>query len=634
MKSTTAFSSDAGAKVAAAAGHWKSPISTDLIVGETTRLRQLALYDGVVYWTESRPSDNGRIMVVAHDGNSKRDLIPTGYGAGSRIHEYGGGDFCIAGEQLIFSNAADQGLYSVALAGGQPTCLANPSGWRFGEMTWDQRRNQVVAVAEIHRQGQAVENAIIAVTVGNEEPEFLVQGDDFYSSPKLNPAGDQMCWISWNHPNMPWDETALWVADLDDDGNFMSMSQIDDGEQSIVQPRWLADDTLGWISDRSNWWNIYREGDTSEPQAVALMAAECTAAPWFIGGSSWGESADGIVTLANQKGVWKLGKVVDRAFAEIVLPYTWLDNLHVAGKQAACFAGSPSHPNQVILIDLESGQYQVLASSSNANIDPQYIAAPKPVSFPTTEGDISYGLFYQATNPQYQLPEGEKSPLIVTCHGGPTSASTSAQDLRRQYWTSRGFSILDLNYRGSTGYGREYRRKLYGNWGIYDVDDCVAAVNYLANEGLIDPARAVISGGSAGGYTVLGALTFKDVFKAGASYYGVADVTALCDDTHKFESRYIDQLIGPAETHADVYRQRSAINHADQLNCPVVFFQGLDDKVVPPAQSSLMAKALEENGIYQELWEFENEGHGFLKAKNIAAALEAELAFYVKTLDL
>jgi dipeptidyl aminopeptidase/acylaminoacyl peptidase len=433
---------------------------------------------------------------------------------------------------------------------------------------------------------------------------------------------------------MPWDETALWIADLDDEGNFLSLSQIDDGEQSILQPRWLSDDSLGWISDRSNWWNIYREGQTSDPIAVAPMAAECAAAPWSLGSSSWGESDLGIVTLANQKGVWKLGNIVDRAFAEIALPYTWLDSLHVEGKQAACLAGSPSHPTQVISVDLETGSFRVLATSSKAVIDPHYFAAPKPVSFDTTDGNLSYGLFYPAANPKYRLPDGEKSPLIVTCHGGPTSASTSAQDLRRQFWTSRGFSILDLNYRGSTGYGREYRRKLYGNWGIYDVDDCVAGVNYLAEQGLIDPNRAVISGGSAGGYTVLGALTFKDVFKAGASYYGVADVKALCDDTHKFESRYIDQLIGPIETHAEVYQQRSPIQHAEKLNCPVVFFQGMDDKVVPPAQSSTMAKALEGNGIYQELWEFQNEGHGFLKAKTIATALEAELAFYIKTLGL
>jgi dipeptidyl aminopeptidase/acylaminoacyl peptidase len=631
MKSTTPSSLEL---TAAPAGHWQSPLTSDLIVAETTRLRQLAFRQGVVYWTESRPSDKGRIMVVAHNGTEKRDLIPEGYGAGSRVHEYGGGDFCIAGDKLVFSNASDQGLYSVPLSGGQPECLSNPSGWRFGDMTWDERRKQIVAVAEIHRDGQVVENAIVAVTLGNDEPEFLVQGDDFYSSPKLNTSGDQMCWLSWKHPNMPWDETALWIADLDDEGNFLSLSQIDDGEQSILQPRWLSDDSLGWISDRRNWWNIYREGQTSDPIAVAPMAAECAAAPWSLGSSSWGESDLGIVTLANQKGVWKLGNIVDRAFAEIALPYTWLDSLHVEGNQAACLAGSPSHPTQVISVDLETGSFRVLATSSKADIDPHYFAAPKPVSFDTTDGDLSYGLFYPAANPRYRLPDGEKSPLIVTCHGGPTSASTSAQDLRRQFWTSRGFSILDLNYRGSSGYGREYRRKLYGNWGIYDVDDCVAGVNHLTEQGLIDPNRAVISGGSAGGYTVLGALTFKDVFKAGASYYGVADVKALCDDTHKFESRYIDQLIGPIETHAEVYQQRSPIHHAEKLNCPVVFFQGMDDKVVPPAQSSLMAKALEENGIYQELWEFQNEGHGFLKAKTIATALEAELAFYIKTLGL
>lgn len=631
MKSTIASNHS---RLTAPAGSWESPITSELIVADTIRFRQLAFHQGVVYWSESRPNDNGRIVVVASDSNGQRDLIPEGFGAGSRVHEYGGGDFCIAGDNLVFSNASDQGLYSVPLAGGSPQCLAKPDGWRFSDMEWDAKRQRIVAVAEIHHRDKAVENALVAVAVNSSEPEFLVQGEDFYSNPKLNPSGDQMAWISWNHPNMPWDETSLWVADLDDDGNFISLSQIDDGEQSIVQPRWLSDDSLGWVSDRSNWWNIYREGMTSDPVAVAPMAAECAAAPWLLGGSSWGESDNGIVTLANQKGIWKLGKIVDRAFAEITLPYTWLDNLHVAGRQAACFAGSPSHPNQVVLIDLGTGQHRVIASSSQAKVDPQYIAAPKPISFPTTQGDTSYGLFYPASNPKYRLPEGEKPPLIVTCHGGPTSASTSAQDLRRQFWTSRGFSILDLNYRGSTGYGRDYRRKLYGNWGIHDVDDCVAAVNYLTEQGLIDPNRAVISGGSAGGYTVLGALTFKDVFKAGASYYGVADVKALCDDTHKFESRYIDQLIGPIETHAEVYQQRSAIHNAEKLNCPVVFFQGMDDKVVPPAQSSTMAKALEENGIYQELWEFQNEGHGFLKAKTIVTALEAELAFYIKTLGL
>lgn len=631
MKNTT--NSSVG-KTPAAAGRWESPVSSDLIVWATARLRQLVFHDGVVYWTESRPCDNGRIMIVAHDGNAARDLLPSGFGAGSRIHEYGGGDFCIAADQLIFSNATNQGLYRVPLSGGEPVCLSNPDGWRFGDMAWDAKRKRVVAVAEIHNQNSGVENAIVAVTLDDDEPEFLVQGDDFYASPRLNISGEQMCWISWSHPNMPWDETALWVADLDDSGNFLSLSQVDDGGQSITQPRWLSDDSLGWISDRSNWWNIYREGPTSEPVSVAPMAAECAAPAWLLGGSSWGESATGIVTLANQQGVWKLGKVVDHAFVEISLPYTWVDNLHVAGHQAACFVGSPSQPTQVVLVDLDSGRYEILSSNNHAVVAPEFIAAPTPVSFPTTDGDTSYGLFYPATNPHFKLPEGERSPVIVTCHGGPTSASSSAQDLRRQFWTSRGFAILDLNYRGSTGYGRDYRCKLYGHWGVYDVDDCVAALNYLVEQDLVDPQRAVISGGSAGGYTVLSALTFRDVFKAGASYYGVADVTALCDDTHKFESHYMDQLIGPLSTHADVYKQRSPLHHVEKLNCPVIFFQGMDDKVVPPSQSALMAKALEESGIYQELWEFKNEGHGFLKVTTIVAALEAELAFYIKTLGL
>jgi dipeptidyl aminopeptidase/acylaminoacyl peptidase len=495
-------------------------------------------------------------------------------------------------------------------------------------------------VQEDHTKGdREPTNSLVSISLNNgEDVQVLASGYDFYSSPRLSPDRSQLAWISWNHPNMPWDGTQLWVAPINPDGSLSEAECVAGGaDKSIFQPEWSPDGVLYFVSDRSGWWNLYRwlppmpEGGLGGVEPLCPMDAEFGLPQWVFGMSTYGfESANRIICTYTKKGSWQLASLdlQTKQLDVIETPYTDISSLQVASGRAVFIAGSATEPTAIVQIDLATQQIEVLRQSSQLKIEPGYLSTPQEIPFPTENGLIAYAFFYPPQNQDYTPPKGEKPPLLVKSHGGPTASVSSTFNLKIQYWTSRGFGFLDVNYGGSTGYGREYRQRLNQQWGIVDVDDCANAAKYLAEQGLVDSERLAITGGSAGGYTTLCALTFRDVFKAGASHYGVSDLEALATDTHKFESRYLDGLIGPYPERKDLYEARSPIHFTDQLSCPAIFFQGLEDKIVPPNQAEMMVAALKAKGLPVAYVAFEGEQHGFRRAENIKRALDGEFYFY------
>lgn len=623
-------------------GTWTSPITSDLIVSDTISLRSVLLGGERILWLEGRPTEGGRYVIVARDPDGTTyDVNPAPTSARTRVHEYGGGAV-VAGEgRVIFSNYADQRLYVVE-GDAAPTPLTAEAELRYADGVVDGERNRLICVREDHREatvadhGEAV-NTITAVSLTDGGQQVLVSGNDFYAAPRLSPDGDQLAWLTWHHPNMPWDGTELWVADLNAEGTCENTRRVAGGvDESIFQPTWSPDGVLTFVSDRTGWWNLYRLApETGESRCLVEMAAEFGLPQWVFGMSTYAYvSPTRIVCSYTQEGTDHLAwlDVQQGELTEIALPYTTIGGV-VANATTVCFrGGAPTRVSALVAMDVTTETLTVLKKATSLDFEAGYLSAPEPITYPSVAPDgtarIAHGLFYPPRNKDYIAPAGEKPPLLVFTHGGPTGATSSALSLSIQYWTSRGFAVLDVNYGGSTGYGRAYRDQLLGTWGIVDVDDCANGARTLVAEGRVDGGRLAIRGGSAGGYTTLSALTFRDVFHAGASHYGVSDLEALARDTHKFESRYLDRLIGPYPERRDLYRARSPIYHVEGLNCPVIFFQGLEDKVVPPAQAETMVEALEEKGIPVAYLAFEGEQHGFRRAENIKRALDAELYFY------
>jgi dipeptidyl aminopeptidase/acylaminoacyl peptidase len=487
-------------------------------------------------------------------------------------------------------------------------------------------------VREDHSAAGEPENTIAAVDLaGDGAGRVLVRGNDFYAAPRLSPDGGRLAWLAWDHPNMPWDGCRLWLAGVAADGRLGEPRCVAGGErQALCQPAWSPDGRLHYVSDRSGWWNLYRD-EGGRARVLCPMAAEFGRPHWMFGLSAYGfEAPDRIVAAYCADGVWRLARLdaATGALSDYETPYTDIDFLTVSAGRAVFVGAGPSEPAAVVALDTATGQLEVLRRSTAVSLDRGYVSTPEPVAFPTEDGHTAHGFYYPPRNHEFAGPAGETPPLLVMSHGGPTGASTGAFSLRVQFWTSRGFAVLDVNYRGSTGYGTAYRRLLEGQWGVADVDDCCNGARWLAERGLADPARLAIRGSSAGGYTTLSALAFRDVFKAGASHYGIGDLEALMAETHKFESRYDRSLIGPPETGRRLYRERSPIHHAERLDCPVIFFQGLDDKVVPPSQAEAMVAALRAKRLPVAYLAFAGEGHGFRKAETIRCTLEAELYFY------
>ena len=612
-------------------GSWKSPITSDSIVAGTVKLESLTIDGDDIYWVEGRPIEGGRCVIVRYGADGKTtDLTPAPFSVRTRVHEYGGGAYAIGDRAVYFSNDSDGRLYRQQ-PGERPQPLTPEMPWRYADAVIDRARNRLICVREDHREDAEPVNAIVSIDLQTGENELLVSGDDFYSSPRLSPDGSQLCWLSWNHPNMPWDETQLWVAEIRADGRLgKSRLAAGSAEESIVHPEWSPDGILHFVSDRNNWWNLYcwREGTI---KLLCDKAAEFGLPHWVFGRSTYTfASASRIICTYTQAGNWYLASLDGQTqqLEVIETPYTDITSPRFLGGKVAFIGGSATEPTAIARWDVSTNKIEVLRRSTQLEIDKGYLSVPQAVEFPTENGLTAYGFFYPPQNRDYAAPEVEKPPLLVKSHGGPTAATSSAFSLKIQYWTSRGFAVLDVNYGGSTGYGKDYRQRLRDNWGIVDVDDCVNGTNYLVERGLVDGERLTISGGSAGGYTTLASLTFRHVFKAGASHYGISDLEVLARETHKFEARYFDRLIAPYPQRRDLYQQRSPIHFTDRLSCPVIFFQGLEDKVVPPNQAEMMVEVLKTKRLPVAYVTFEGEQHGFRKAENIKRALDGEFYFY------
>ncbi len=619
-------------------GAWKSPITAEMIVENAIRFQDLALDGDDLYWSEMRPNEGGRYVIVHHlpDGRIE-DVTPPEFNARTRVHEYGGGAFVVDNGLIIFANFADQRLYTQRL--GEIPQPLTPPGYRYADGIVDRDRNRLICVREDHTQanGQPI-NTIVAVDIsgdgGNDNEDagvVLASGYDFYSTPRLDPAGRHLVWLAWNHPEMPWTNSELWTGEVGADGAVHKAQRIAGGPgESIFQPAWSPEGQLHFVSDRTGWWNLYCwQGGKALP--LAPMAAEFGRAQWVFGIPTYGfADAERLICSYTANGEWHLAEINAHtgAFKNLDLPYTSVSSVHVNSEAAFFVAGSPSEPSAVVRFDLVEGTYRVVRRSSQAGVDVDYLSEPRPIEFPTESGLSAHGIYYPPRNPAFRGIDAERPPLLVMCHGGPTGSTSSVLDIETQFWTSRGFAVLDVNYGGSTGYGRDYRKRLDGQWGVVDVDDCCNGARYLVEQGDVDGNRLIIRGGSAGGYTTLAVLTFRKVFRAGASYYGISDLKGLATDTHKFESRYLDGLIGPYPERRDLYLARSPLYHAGRLACPLIFFQGLEDKVVLPAQAELMVDALRQKGVPVAYLPFEGEQHGFRQAKNIRRAVEAELYFY------
>jgi dipeptidyl aminopeptidase/acylaminoacyl peptidase len=616
-------------------GAWKSPVTSDMIVSSTVRLVEAALDGGDVYWIESRPLEGGRYVIVRRSpAGELTDLNPAPFDARTRVHEYGGGALLVVDGVLHYSHFADNRLYRQE-PGGEPRPITPEGEFRYADMVLDGRQDRLLCVREDHTDpGREAINTLVSLDLGaNDGGRALVSGGDFYAAPRLSPDGTRLAWLTWNHPNMPWDGTELWIAQVAADGSLRDAELVVGGRgESVLQPEWSPDGVLHFISDRTGWWNLYR-WHQGHVEPLVEMEAEFGRPQWRFGMSQYGfDSAGRIICAYCQGGIWHLAllDITSRRLEPIKTPFTDIRGVHVAAGRVVFEAASPTEPSAIVQLDLHTGRLETLRRSGEVTVDPGYLSLPQAIEFPTENGLTAHAYFYPPNNCDYCAPPGELPPLVVESHGGPTGATTGTFNLGKQYWTSRGFALLDVNYGGSTGYGRAYRERLNGQWGVVDVDDCINGARYLIERGLVDSERVIIHGGSAGGYTTLCALTFRDLFKAGASYYGIGDLTVFVGDTHKFESRYLDRLIGPFPERADLYRARSAINFSDQLSCPVVFFQGLEDKVVPPNQAELMVEALQAKGVPVAYLPFEGEGHGFRRAENIKRSLDAELYFYAR----
>lgn len=672
-------------------GSWRSPISSAALTSATVGLSEPRFDDQTLYWLESRPEEKGRSTIVrlSPEPDAKPEtVLPHPINVRSKVNEYGGGSYCVDDGTVYFVLADDQRIYRLQsqTTNKEPTPLTPEGPWRYADLVVDTKRQRLLAICEDHsRQSSEPDTYVVSiplsVSLSNQEqprqpkkylpethfPDKLVSGQDFYSSLNLSADGEKLCWLSWNHPNMPWDSCECWVASFNTQGQIANSVKIAgsssaEAGESIFQPQWSADGSLYYISDRSNWWNLYRhqaQGSELGPAQQVLNKqalkknAEFASPQWVFGLSTY-DFVDNHTLLCcyTQQGQWHLG-LIDTTEGSMSTLETDLNDIaylrcNRSEKPLGVFiAADPKHlPNLFRLAfnssTPEAGKYcwpeiETIAHSSLTEWDSNFISKPETIQFPTGAVQSSdqshqnaHAFFYPPKNANHNGPAGEKPPLIILCHGGPTAATHGSLNIKIQFWTSRGFAVADINYRGSTGYGRDYRQQLNGQWGVTDVEDAAAAVTFLASTGRIDVEKVAIKGSSAGGYTVLAALTFTNTFKAGASLYGIGDLETLAQDTHKFESRYMDTLVGPYPEQKQLYQQRSPIHSVDQLNCPVIFFQGLEDKVVLPNQAQTMVKALQEKHVPVAYVEFPEEGHGFRQAANIQRTIEAELYFYSK----
>jgi len=629
-------------------GSWRSPITSDLIVASSIGLGEILLDGKDVYWLESRPEEAGRSVLVRRSADGiLADVTPPlpadrrgAFNVRTRVHEYGGGAYLVADGVVYFANYTDQRLYRQAV-GAAPEAITADAKFRFADGIIDRARGRMIWVREDHTESdRQPRNGLVEVSLDGSGPQrVLVSGNDFYSSPKLSPDCSRLAWLEWHHPNMPWIGTELWVGQVAANGLIGEKWKAAGGDdESVFQPEWAPDGVLHFVSDRSGWWNLYRlsadaRSGSWQAEELYLLEAEFGQPQWMFRMSTYAfESERRLICSYIQNGSGSLAALdlATLGIQQIETEFTEISSVRAAPGHVYFRGGSPTSPGAIVDLELASGSATTLRVSTSQDVGARrgYISVPEAIEYPTGAGLTAHALFYPPANKDFVAPPGELPPLIVHSHGGPTAAASPTLDWKVQYWTSRGFAILDVDYGGSTGYGRAYRQRLQGQWGIGDVDDCVNGARFLAREGRVDPKRLAISGGSAGGYTTLCALTFHNTFKTGASYFGVSDLEALAKDTHKFESHYLDGLIGPYPERRKLYQERSPIHYVDRLSVPIAFFQGAEDAIVPPSQAEAMVQALKRKGLPFVYLLFEGEQHGFRRSQNIKRALDAELYFY------
>lgn len=621
-------------------GTWRSPIAPSVLADSGISLSQLQVVDGDLFWLELRPTDKGRSVLVRRTPDGKHsDVTPPDFSVRSRVHEYGGGAYRVAGDTIYFVNDEDQRLYRQPL-GGTPTPLTpEPEtlrALRYADVRLSPDGRYLICVRERHPDENPlnVVNELVAIDVqGENEVKVIASGYDFYANARFSPDGKDVTYVAWNHPNMPWDDTELWVAPFQQNGTLGAGRKVAGvAGESVMQPEWHPDGTLYFISDRTNWWNLYREvGGAIEP--LFPIEGEIGYAAWQFDVNRYDFLPDGsLITAYTQNSLDVLVHIaVDGAVTPFLSEeYTVYRTLAVAGDTVYAIAGGGTEAAAIISISLATQTFTTLHSSLSLAIEPTFIAPPYPIAFPTTNDQIAYAFYYPPTNPLFRAPKGELPPLLVNVHGGPTGQTKGFLNPAVQFWTSRGFAYVDVNYGGSIGYGRAYRERLRDQWGIVDVEDAINAARYLIDQGLADPNRVGIRGGSAGGYSTLRAVTWKRFFAAGASFFGIGDLETMVRDTHKFESRYLDSLIGVYPAEQERYIERSPVHMADKIACPVLLLQGLEDKVVPPNQAEDMIAAMQKTGTPYAYIGFEGEGHGFRQGENITRSAEAELSFYAQ----
>jgi dipeptidyl aminopeptidase/acylaminoacyl peptidase len=605
-------------------GTWPAPLGAGAVAGAGRKPGTVSLAGGRLRWSESRPAEGGRVVILEA---GPTDVTPAGANARTRVHEYGGGAWWTHGDAVFYSDFSDGRLYRLD-PGAAPEAitpdLGKPHLHRYADGCVTPDGSTIVCVRERHDGAEVVNELIALPADGSAEPRTIASGHDFYAAPRIDPSGSRLAFLTWDHPQMPWDGTELWVAALDGgDPQLVAGGR----DEAVVDPQWSPDGQLWFLSDRTGWWNLYRDGDA----VTSLENGEIGGPAWVFGQTYYAFLDDGRIACAVTRAAVDSLELLDPesgALEPVGLDWTSYRSVTAGGGLIAFVASSPTVPPTVVAFDPASGREERIPTSPDVELNPGSISAPQAIQFPTRDGAVAHGFYYPPASAEWEGPAGERPPLRVICHGGPTAHAAPELDLEIQYFTQRGIGVVDVNYRGSSGYGREYRRLLNGRWGEIDWQDCVDAARFLAEQGEADPARTWVEGGSAGGYVVLCALVFEpESFAAGVSLYGVADAEALALDTHKFESRYLDSMIGPYPERAELYRERSPIHAVERLERPLLLLQGLDDEVVPPSQAEAMVEVLERKGIPYAYLPFEGEGHGFRKEENIRRTLEATLAF-------
>lgn len=619
-------------------GSWESTITPEKIIEGGLRFSEIRSNGSDLYFLEGRPEESGRYVIVkqSSDGNIS-DVIPKEFNARNAVHEYGGGSFAVGKKNIFFTNWDDQRVYKVDGENVNPITIEPlfEKAIRYSDLTLSIDEEWLFCVRETHFEKGEVENQLVAISTTKNTQLVLCTGRDFYSSPRINPLNNEICWLEWDHPNMPWDGNELYVGNFNSEG--ITTKKIIDGTSniSIVQPEWSNLGELIYISDESGWWNL-KKYSGNKSSTILDEETDHGEPAWNFGVRTYFLKDDYIYLRGSSKnknkGLIQKINISGEIIEEIEVLHTSIGSLTHHDNKALYIGASPVSNSEIVSYDLLKKQEETIKESNPVKIDIEEISIPEEISFPTTQNAIAYGYFYTPKNKNYQAESEEKPPLLVISHGGPTSAAGNALNLSIQYWTNRGIAVVDVNYRGSTGYGKKFRDLLKGNWGVYDTDDCIAAVDYLSEKGLVDSSKVAIKGGSAGGYTTINALTFHDRFAVGATYYGIADLSVFIDDTHKFESKYLESLIGKYPEEKEKYYERSAINFTDQLSCPMIIFQGTEDKIVPPSQAEIMAQGLRDKKIPFSLIMYEGEQHGFRQSKNIISSLESELYFYSKVL--